>query len=56
MDWQERLITVYLYVCKHYEENLWVYCQGMSNHIDLSFTDEEVIALHLYPSRYRFRC
>jgi len=48
MDWQEQLITVYLYVCKHYEKNLWVYCQRMSNHADLSFTDEEVIALYLF--------
>lgn len=48
MDWQEQLITVYLYVCKHYEKNLWVYCQRMSNHADLSFSDEEVIALYLF--------
>lgn len=48
MDWQEQLITVYLYVCKHYEKKLWVYCQRMSNHADLSFSDEEVIALYLF--------
>ncbi len=48
MDWQEQLITVYLYVCKHYEQNIWVYCQRMSNHADLSFSDEEVIALYLF--------
>ena len=48
MDWQEQSITVYLYVCKHYEKNLWVYCQRMSNHADLSFSDEEVIALYLF--------
>lgn len=30
MDWQEQLITVYLYARKHYARNLWVYCQRMS--------------------------
>lgn len=48
MDWQEQLITAYLYVCKHYDQNLWVYCQRMSNHADPSFSDEEVIALYLF--------
>ncbi len=48
MDWQEQLITVYLYVCEHYKENLWTYCQRMSNHADLSFSDEEVITLYLF--------
>jgi len=48
MDWQEQLITIYLYVCKHYEQELWVYCQRMSNHVDLSFSDEEVITLYLF--------
>ena len=48
MNWQEQLITTYLYVCKHYHEKLWVYCQRMSNHSDLSFTDEEVITIYLF--------
>lgn len=48
MHWQERLITIYLYVCKHYQQNLWVYSQRMSNYADLSFSDEEVIALYLF--------
>lgn len=48
MDWQDQLITIYLYVSKHYKKNLWVYCQRMSNHADLSFSDEEVITLYLF--------
>jgi len=48
MNWQEQLITIYLYVCKHYQDNLWVYSQRMSNYADLSFTDEEVIAIYLF--------
>ncbi len=48
MSWQNRLITIYLYVCKHYQQNLWVYSQRMSNYADLSFSDEEVITLYLF--------
>jgi len=48
MNWQDQLIAIYLYVCKHYEQNLWIYCQRMSNHADLSFSDEEVISLYLF--------
>ena len=49
MDWQEPLITSYLYVCKHYREGLRANCQRMSNYADLSLTDQKVI------TRYRFR-
>jgi hypothetical protein len=48
MNWQDRLIAIYLYVCKHYQQNLWVHSQRMSNHADLSFSDEEVITLYLF--------
>ena len=48
MDWQEQLITIYLYVCQHYREERWVYCQRISNYADLSFTDEEVITIYLF--------
>ena len=48
MNWHEQLITLYLYVCKHYKQTLWTYSQRMSNYTDLSFTDEEVITLYLF--------
>jgi hypothetical protein len=48
MNWQDQLIAIYLYVCKHYEQELWIYCQRMSNHADLSFSDEEVMSLYLF--------
>ncbi len=48
MDWQEQLITIYLYVCKHNRNGLWAYCQRMSNYADLSFADEEVITIYLF--------
>ena len=48
MNWHGQLITLYLYVCKHYEQTLCAYSQRMSNHADLSFTDEEVITIYLF--------
>lgn len=48
MNWQIQLITIYLMVCKHYESHLWIYCQRMSNHTDLGFSDEEAITLYLF--------
>ena len=30
MDWQERLIGLYLYICDHYETHLWVHAQRLS--------------------------
>ena len=48
MDWEVELITLYLFVCKHYRNNLSIYCQRMSNHADLKFSDEEAITLYLY--------
>lgn len=48
MDWQEQLILLYLFVCKHYRDELWVYNQRMGNYANLVFTDEEVITLYLF--------
>jgi hypothetical protein len=48
MDWEVELISLYLFVCKHYQKNLSSYCQRMSNYADLKFSDEEAITLYLY--------
>lgn len=48
MNWPLQLITIYLYVCKHYQNTLWIYCQRMSHHADLRFTDEEVVTIYLF--------
>ncbi|MGR9037314.1 MAG: transposase [Gammaproteobacteria bacterium] len=48
MNWQDQLITIYLYVCKYYQNDLWSYSQRMTNYADLSFSDEEVITLYLF--------
>ena len=48
MDWEYRLIRLYVQICHYYRRDLWGYCQRMSNHSDLSFSDEEVICIYLY--------
>ncbi len=48
MDWQERLIGLYLYICTHYKTHLWVHAQRLSNNNAPHFTDEEVLTLYLF--------
>jgi hypothetical protein len=48
MDWEVELISLYLFVCKHYQQSLSIYCQRMSNYSALNFSDEEAITLYLY--------
>ncbi len=48
MDWEVELISLYLFVCKHYQNNLSIYCQRMSNYANLQFSDEEAATLYLY--------
>jgi hypothetical protein len=48
VDWELRLISLYEFICKHYREQLWVYCQRFSPYTDLSFTDEEVLCIYLW--------
>lgn len=48
MNWQEQLISLYLFVCKEFYEGLGDHCQRRTNHADLGFTDEEVITIFLF--------
>ncbi len=48
MDWQGKLISLYLFICNEYKSRLWSYCERMTNHADLSFSDEEVITIFHY--------
>lgn len=47
MDWQTQLITLYLFVCEHFDQSPWIHVQRFAPHTDLSFTDEEVVTLYL---------
>jgi len=48
MDWKIRLITLYLCIGDLYKNELWVYCQRVSNNYPPEFTDEEVITVFIY--------
>ena len=48
MDWQDRLIGLYVYICQHYKTHLWVHAQRLSNNNRPKFTDEEVLTLYLF--------
>src|ERR1700722_3034014 len=47
MDWQDQLISVYLTVCKAYEQKLCENIVRLSNYVPMTFTDEEVITIYL---------
>lgn len=47
MDWQDRIITLYLDICEDYKNKLWRFCQRFSNYANLSFADEEVITIYM---------
>jgi len=48
MDWQIRLIAVFLFICENFKGNLQFYAQRMSNNSSPDFTDEEVITIFLW--------
>jgi hypothetical protein len=48
MDWQIRLIFVFLFISDNYKDNLQFYAQRMSNNSSPAFTDEEVITIFLW--------
>ena len=43
-----KLIKIYMYVCKQYEENLKYYCQRSSNNSIPVFTDQEILTIYLF--------
>jgi hypothetical protein len=48
MNWEYHLIETYLFVCYHYEQDLWAIVERMSNNSNPDFTDEEVITIYLF--------
>ena len=48
MDWQSQLISLYLVICKHYQQNLFGFCQRMSNNNKLVFSDDEAITIFIF--------
>ncbi len=48
MDWQERLISLFVYISKHYENYLWVYGERLSPNARPSFNDPEVLTIYIW--------
>jgi hypothetical protein len=48
MDWHTQLITLYLEVCKHWQEVGWAQAQRHAPFANLDFTDEEAVTIYLF--------
>jgi len=48
MDWQLKLITLFVYTCNHYHDFIWTFCERQSNNDDPEFSDVEVIVIYLW--------
>lgn len=48
MDWQLKLISLFVYTSKHYHDFLWTFCERQSNNNDPDFSDIEVIVIYLW--------
>ena len=48
MDWELKLIKLFVYICKHYDEFLWAYGERQSNNDEPAFSDVEVIVVYLW--------
>lgn len=48
MNWQFRLIFVFLFVSEHFQDNLLFYAFRFSNNCSPKFTDEEVITIFIW--------
>ncbi len=47
MDWQERLISLFVYTSKHYDGYIWTYVHGVKVHI-LAFRRNGLLPLPDY--------
>ena len=48
MNWLDKIITLYLFICDEYKNGLWIHCQRFSNYSNLSFSDEEVATIYMW--------
>ncbi len=48
MEWQLRLIILYVFVCEQFQAGVWANCQRFTNNNKPEFTDEEVVTIFLY--------
>jgi len=43
-----KLVEIYLFICKRYEEELKFYCQRCSNNNNPELTDAEIMTIYLF--------
>lgn len=43
-----KLVKIYLYICKRYDEDLKYHCQRFSNNDQPEFTDQEIMTIYLF--------
>lgn len=55
MDWQERLISLFVYTSKNYEDHIWTYAQRLSPDASPEFSDSEVITIYLWGVQRGYR-
>lgn len=48
MDWESRLINVYLKVCSYWEQGVWCSCQRFGNNQQLKLSDEEIVTIFIF--------
>ncbi|MBF0351765.1 MAG: IS982 family transposase [SAR324 cluster bacterium] len=48
MDWQARLIALFVYISNHYDDYLWTYCQRLSPNARPEFSDPELMTVYLW--------
>ena len=48
MDFETRLISMYVFVTDAYKDSLWIHSERMSNNTIPKFSDEEVITIYLF--------
>ena len=56
MDWQDKLIHLYVSICQHYRTHLWIHSQRLSNNQTVTFTDEEVLTVSLFGMMQQHTC
>jgi hypothetical protein len=58
MNWQIRLISLYVFISDQFDKELWIYCQRFTNSKKPVFTDEEAVTIFIYgimQSRFEIR-
>lgn len=55
MDWELRLIALYVKISEHYSQNIWVSCQRFTNGGYKRCCDEEILTVYLFGILSGFR-